>query len=179
MSIGAACLTSATWACRECKHRSQPLACERVGCTNRPDHQCQRGNRCSGRPFPGDIRLTSTGPSRTLSVLRSSRSRGKPGLTQPRSGRLLETLRPVGRQTRASLPQSSRLSRPRIPAREEPAAQCCTWTVLSGRDQVNRTAIVVGTGGAHFTGLRSQGPCFAQREQIFGVLELTLQDGDY
>jgi hypothetical protein len=42
------------------------------------------------------------------------------------------------------------------------------------------TQFVVGTGGAHFTGLRSQGPnSLAQREQIFGVLELTLQDGRY
>jgi hypothetical protein len=42
------------------------------------------------------------------------------------------------------------------------------------------TQFVVGTGGAHFTGLHSPLPNTAtQREQIFGVLELTLQDGGY
>jgi Calcineurin-like phosphoesterase len=43
------------------------------------------------------------------------------------------------------------------------------------------TQFVVGTGGAHHTGLLSPpGPnSAAQQEQIFGVLELTLQDGGY
>jgi hypothetical protein len=40
--------------------------------------------------------------------------------------------------------------------------------------------IVVGTGGAHFTGLGSTlGTSVVGREKVFGVLELTLQDGSY
>jgi Calcineurin-like phosphoesterase len=42
------------------------------------------------------------------------------------------------------------------------------------------TQIVVGTGGAHFTGLGStEGNSVVGRENVFGVLELTLQDGRY
>ncbi len=42
------------------------------------------------------------------------------------------------------------------------------------------TQIVVGTGGAHFTGLHSSMPnTVIAKEDIFGVLKLTLQDGGY
>ncbi len=42
------------------------------------------------------------------------------------------------------------------------------------------TQIVVGTGGAHFTGLHSSRPnTVIAKEDIFGVLKLTLQDGGY
>jgi Calcineurin-like phosphoesterase len=42
------------------------------------------------------------------------------------------------------------------------------------------TQFVVGTGGGHFTGLGSPGPnSLSQQKNVFGVLELTLQDGSY
>jgi len=42
------------------------------------------------------------------------------------------------------------------------------------------TQIVVGTGGAHFTGLGStEGNSVVGRENVFGVLELSLRDGSY
>jgi hypothetical protein len=42
------------------------------------------------------------------------------------------------------------------------------------------TQIVVGTGGAHFTGLHSPAPnTVIAKEDVFGVLKLTLQDSGY
>jgi hypothetical protein len=42
------------------------------------------------------------------------------------------------------------------------------------------TQIVVGTGGAHFTGLNSPAPnSVVAKPRVFGVLKLTLQDGSY
>ena len=42
------------------------------------------------------------------------------------------------------------------------------------------TQIVVGTGGAHFTGLgQTGGNSVVGREKVFGVLELVLRDGSY
>ena len=42
------------------------------------------------------------------------------------------------------------------------------------------TQFVVGTGGAHFTGLRSPGyNSVVARKNVFGVLDMTLQDGSY
>jgi hypothetical protein len=42
------------------------------------------------------------------------------------------------------------------------------------------TQIVVGTGGAHHTGLNSPAPnSLVAKERVFGVLQLTLQDGSY
>jgi hypothetical protein len=42
------------------------------------------------------------------------------------------------------------------------------------------TQIVVGTGGAHFTGLNSAAPnSVVARAHVFGVLKLTLQDASY
>jgi len=42
------------------------------------------------------------------------------------------------------------------------------------------TQIVVGTGGAHFTGLSTPAPnSLVGKSQVFGVLQLTLRDGGY
>jgi Calcineurin-like phosphoesterase len=42
------------------------------------------------------------------------------------------------------------------------------------------TQIVIGTGGAHFTNLQPRGPnSAASRDHVFGVLQLTLQDGRF